>query len=772
MKIIKFSNISFSYKNKGEKMNNKHVKLSLLFLTLLFLMLGVATVSAGDVNDAADVSTSQDTGTQTLVSQKAADDNIKTNTQNIQTDLSNNNLVNSTDTITKSSLKDKSSKMDESELKDSYFDLENDIDVEEFIYQKTITLEYSLLGDEAQPIANSPVKAVLNNNQTFNYETDETGGFVVSFKADVLDLNNLTLTYDGNDEYLPATESVSFYIQRETIIECDEIDNVVVGTPANITGRLVGADVGLGGENIFIIVDYSDEYQVTTDNDGYFSVSHVASDIGSIIVEYIYDGNIENLPSSNSTAYFVTYPVQITVNCTESVYEGEKINITGRLRSDEDDIAFEEVTVTVAGEEYTVVTDDYGYYQLEVTATRAGNNTIVASFAGNTYLDRADATAVCDVLTEKNTILTVGSTKTVYVGDKVSIYGKLTGDGQNIPYAMLKISVEGTTYNVTTSQYGNYNLKINNQEEGTKTITVTYDGTDSYNSNIATTTFNAVQKVSYLTLGSSKSAYVGDQISVYGKLTVRGFNVAYAPITVTVDGNQYNVTTSQYGNYNLKVNTSQSGNRTITAYYAGTKTYSTAINRTTFMSNMKTSVLTIGSTKSAYVGDQISVYGKLTVRGFNVAYARITVTVDGKQYNVTTSQYGNYNLKVSSLTAGNNTITAYYAGTYVYASSTNNTTYIANKKVSVLTLGASKTVKNGNNVSVYGKLTVRGYNIPNATIQLTVNGHKFTVVTSQYGNYNFKLNTVSTGVKNVVAYYAGTTYYASVTNTTTYTVIS
>ena len=751
-------------------MNEKHVKLSFLFLTLIFLMFAITTVGAAEINDTGDSGiVSYDSQNPPVdVSEKTSDNNIRNNEDNNHlSDSSKSNNSNSTVTKSLQKVRQASLKRTDSELKESYFELESDIDYIDFAYQKNVQIRYSLRGQDTEAIPGSTVKVALNNNQTYKYKTDSNGNFIVDFKATAAGWNSLKLAYAGNNEYLPATEKNTFYVKKESLIKCNKISNVVDGSSALISGKLLSDNKGLKRESITVIVNYFDEFTVQTGDDGSFSLNYIAPGTGSIFVEYIYEGSAYNLPSSNSSTYIVTCPVKILLNSSTSVTIGNNITIRGTLSSKDNLFAYEQVTITVAGSSHTVLTDMDGAFELKVAPSKIGKYTIVASFKGDNYYNSAKATTVSNVLLYK-TVLTVGSTKNIYVGDNISIYGKITGDANDIPYAKLVINVYGKNYDVTTTRYGNYNLKVKASSAGNKTVTVTYKGTDSYSEATAKTTFLASLKKSLLTLGSGKSAYVGDSVSVYGKLSSGTIALAYADITVTVGKVTYNVTTSKYGNYNLKVSSQTAGNKTITATYAGTIVYANATNTTTYMSNKKESVLTVGSTKSAYVGDSISVYGKLSVRGIGLAYANVTVTVNGKTYIATTSKYGNYNIKVSSQTSGNKTIKVSYAGTNVYAKSVNTTTFQANKKTSVITVGSTKSVSVGSSVSVYGRLSVRDIGLSYANVTITVGTKKYVVTTNKYGDYSLKFTATSAGNKTITASYGGTNVYSTSKASTTF----
>ena len=459
----------------------------------------------------------------------------------------------------------------------------------------------------------------------------------------------------------------------------------------------------------------------------------------------------------------------LTVGSTKTVYVGDKVSIYGRLSSYSSRIPYSKVEIEINNKYYYATTNAYGDYKLNVTGSNQGTNYIYARYYGSDKY-YSSSTSTTFTVNKKTSNLTVGSTKTTYVGDKLSIYGKLSARGIGLAYKNVEIDVDGKLYTVTTSKYGNYNLKVTALDEGYNYITATYYGSDVYTYDTASTSFTANNK-NVLTLGSTKSVYVGDKVSVYGKLTSKGKNVANAKITVTLDYTTYTTYTSQYGNYNLKVTPSTSGTKTITAKYTDNN-YNSVYNTTTFQANKKITNLTVGSTKSVYVGDKVSVYGKLSARGIGLAYKEVEIDVEGNKYYVTTSKYGNYNLKVTADKEGYNDITATYAGTNIYASDSAYTYVYASKKITSITVGSTKSTYVGDTISVYGKLSARGIGLAYKNVEIDVEGIKYYATTSKYGNYNIKVTADYLGSNDITATYYGSNIYTKDSAKTTFNALS
>ena len=102
------------------------------------------------------------------------------------------------------------------------------------------------------------------------------------------------------------------------------------------------------------------------------------------------------------------------------------------------------------------------------------------------------------------------------------------------------------------------------------------------------------------------------------------------------------MTTNKNGDYSLKVKTTTTGVKKITATYDGNNYYKNDYDFTNFEVNKKISVITVGSTSNVNVGESASIYGKLSVRGIGLANTEVKLNIDGTNYYTTTNKYGDY----------------------------------------------------------------------------------------------------------------------------------
>ena len=127
---------------------------------------------------------------------------------------------------------------------------------------------------------------------------------------------------------------------------------------------------------------------------------------------------------------------------------------------------------------------------------------------------------------------------------KVCIYGKLTANGKNVPYEKIKINMGDTNYYATTTKYGNYNINITSVNIGSNTVNANFDGSYAVSSDSASTYFNVNKTNTVITIGCTQSISLGKEMSVYGKLTANGKDLAYKTVYLDVMGDIYTVTTS------------------------------------------------------------------------------------------------------------------------------------------------------------------------------------------------------------------------------------
>ena len=615
------------------------------------------------------------------------------------------------------------------------------------------------------------VVTIEANGQTYSVKTSKYGNYNTNVTISTFGTSKITATYYGSNSYSMSTNQTYVNVNKKTsLLTLGSTKNVYAGDKVNVYGKLTANGENVPNAKITIYAD-NKAYTALTTKYGNYNTNVTIYSAGNQVINATYAGSNVNTYDSEKTNVNVNKKsTLLTLGSTKKMFVDDKVTIYGKLTANGKNVPNEKIIIQVDGQATTLTTNKYGNYNTNITITSPGYKIITATYSGSkVYKSNTNNTYVN--VNKKVSLLTIGSTDTVYVNEKISVYGKLTANGKNVPNEKITVKIDDKSYTATTSQYGNYKLNITSNTTGIKIITANYDGSNKIIGSNNYTDVNIVKKDTAITLGSTGTVYVGDSISIYGKLSSKGYGLSNKQVNIYVDNEVYTVTTNKYGDYNLKVTAEHTGTLPICADYDGSNIYFGCDSLNSYTKIVKKdTAITLGSTGTVYVGDSISIYGKLSSKGYGLSYKQVNIVVDNKEYTVTTNKYGDYNLKVTAEYTGTVDITAYYAGSNVYIESNlaSHTTNVV-KKDSTITLGSTSTVYIGDSISIYGKLSSRGYGLPNKQIKVDVNGKKYSVTTNKYGDYNLKVTANNLGTVNISSYYEGSNIYKGNNSLKTYT---
>ena len=326
-----------------------------------------------------------------------------------------------------------------------------------------------------------------------------------------------------------------------------------------------------------------------------------------------------------------------------------------------------------------------------------------------------------------NTKINVTATTPVKVGDDVTIKGVLVDENDNaISEATVTIKINNKEYNVTTDNNGKFTKTIVSSVVGTNNVTVSYAGSDSYNSSTNKTTFKVEKLGTKLSLDKISDSKVGDGINIKGKLVDENNKaIANQTVTINVNGKDYTVTTDNDGTYTKTLTADTSGKNNVSVSYNGNSNYTSSSNKTTFNVKKVDTKIKLNKISTVTVGDKAKVSGKLLDENNNaISNAKLNVTVGGKTYTVTTDENGAFTVNHITNTTGKINVKVKYPGSSKYTSSDASTTF--------------NVVKQDVNLKVKDVTGTIGEKI---TFTATVTDKKGNKITG--GNLIFKLNGVT-----------------------------
>ncbi|WP_455645532.1 carboxypeptidase regulatory-like domain-containing protein, partial [Methanosphaera sp.] len=641
---------------------------------------------------------------------------------------------------------------------------------------ETVKINGILTDELDRVIPNAKIIISVNNEELTTVFTDENGYYYTEYETTTVGENTVSVEFEETNKYYSTEASTTFeVIKIDTILSIDTIKDTTVGATTVITGTLTDEEGNILSDAKVTVTVNGVPYDVITDNAGKFEVS-VEEKLETIVtVEAVYEGNNIYNPSNDKAEYNVRkLDTTVTVDQINSVDVGKTVEITGVLTDENGEtIADAEIIISVNGIEVAkVITDAQGIYTTEYTTTLVGENSVDVSYEGNgTY--NPSKTATTFEVTKIDTVIKLDSIDDTAVGATTIITGTLVDEEGNVlSDSKVTVTVNGIEYAATTNNDGKFEVSVDEKVDGFVSVEATYDGDDTYNPSSDKTEYNVRKLDTTVTVSPIDSVDVGKVVEITGVLTdENGETIADAEIIISVNGIEVaKVITDAQGVYTIEYTTILVGENTVDVNYEGNGTYNPSKTATTFEVTKIDTKLTLDSIKDTTVGATTTITGTLVDEEGNIlSNAKVTVTVNGVEYAVTTNSEGKFEVSVEEKLATDVNVEAVYAGDDTYYSSSDKTEYNVRKLDTTVTVDQIDSVDVGKTVEITGVLTdENGETIADAEVIISVNGVEVAkVITNAQGVYTTEYTTTLVGENTVDVNYEGNdTYNPSSTATT------
>ena len=199
----------------------------------------------------------------------------------------------------------------------------------------TVTINGTLKDEFGHVLPNTPIEIDING-KTIQFVTDENGNYAYNYTISEMKKASVSVSYLGNSTYYSSDAQTAIIVRKiKTTITLDPVSDIPYGKNITISGILKD-EFGKPLSNVNISVVINGEVKssnVTTDNNGKYSMNVTKSNVGIKNIIVSYDGNLTHHASSNSSSLNVTtINTTITVNTTHSVKIGSSIIINGVLK--------------------------------------------------------------------------------------------------------------------------------------------------------------------------------------------------------------------------------------------------------------------------------------------------------------------------------------------------------------------------------------------------------------------------------------------------------
>ena len=563
------------------------------------------------------------------------------------------------------------------------------------------SLEVNVTDSDGKPVDEGNVIVTLPNGTKITAPV-KNGKAVVPLDTipGTMDVN---VTYNGTGTYdkLNTTTSVKT-VKLNTTIPIDKINDVTIGDNVTIHGSLEDQNgVDITNANITVTIN-GKKYNTTTNKAGEYTLVYTTTTSGKNNITVEYDGNIIYNPTANKTNF--------TVNKKDVVLDLKQTNDTAGNTSIEVKVTDNEGrpvkngTVIVTMPDGTNVTAPVVNGTAKVPLnTTPGKTPLNITYNGTGEYKKQSTNTT--ITTQKiNTTIPLNTIKTVSVGDKVNITGKLL-DSNNKPIANANITVKvnNKSYTTTTNSKGVYTLAYTTTTSGVNNVTVSYAGNKTYNPSNNQTKFTV--KVNSTIKSKQTGSNVGNttiQVNVTDK---NGNKVPNGTVTVTdKDGKVIGTGVVKNGTATIKLDV-PAGKQNVTITYNGNDFVNPSSKTQAISVNKNKAIITINPIKNITLTQKALISGKLTdINGNPIARAKVTLNMDGVTKTVTTDRYGDYTLEYNTTYVGKNNVTAQFNGDDTYNSAKANSTYNASKIITFVKVDDVKGVL-GDNITLRATVT-------------------------------------------------------------------
>ncbi len=639
-------------------------------------------------------------------------------------------------------------------------------------YDKNITITGTLTDKKGAAIADKTIKININN-ETITLKTDNTGKIQYTHTADKSGENTVHATFDGNNNYNPSSNTVTFTVNRiQTNITLNTKDTKIMEN-TTITGTLTDEDNNaLPGKVLLIkIGDYTTSTR--TNEYGQYNISIKTSHAGINNVTITFEGDDKYL-FTEKVGTFTAYKKNTVLSIIHigTVKYGDTLTITGSLKDEDNNpLTSTNLTINKNNKITPISTDKTGKFTFTSTADTVGTNNITVTYNGNTYYINSTNNLAFTV-NRQDTILTINNTPQTRYSEQVTIKGKLF-DKNNNPLTNTNITITTNKENTTiqTNNNGEYTYIITADKIGNNNITITYNGNTNYNPSSNTVTFTVNKLDTKITINTKNVKY-GETVTTTGKLTDENNKaLSNTDITLTLNNNKHNIKTNNNGEYIYTSTADTTGTNSITVTYPGNNLYTSSTTRTTININKQDTLITINSIPATKYTENVTITGTLKDKnGKTLPNQNMDISINDKTVTIKTDENGAYSYKHTTNKVGTNNLTVTFAGNNNYNNANTQTTFTVNKQDTTITLNNIKSTYTSN-TTITGKLISKdGTVLANQNIKLNINGKTVTTKTDNNGIFTYKYQTNKVGTNNITTTYNGNSNYQGTTLKKTFTV--
>ena len=383
-------------------------------------------------------------------------------------------------------------------------------------------------------LADQQVDIILPEAVVTSVQTDRRGEFTVRSITEQPGRYGIEASFAGDRVLEPSKIGYTLSVTEPAYLELTGDKEVRVGEEYTARGTLKDSrDAPLPLRLIEVTLADGSTASILTDEQGEFEASGTAERAGRYGIEASFSGDGILGSSGGGYTLSVIEPVFLELSGSREVQVGETHMVRGSLRDSRGaPLARKRVLVTVSEEvETPVLTDEQGEFVMNIVPVGAGRQGIEASFAGDDTLEPAKTGYVLRVI--EPVLLELSGDRVARVDAPYRLEGTLSGaGGEGLEGYVLTLSAgQGDPVEVTTGPLGTFTWETTfEEEEGTTSLVVKFDGTDDLGPTQATLLTEVGR--AEIVVEEPEPVARGDTVTIGGVAVINGQAIPDARIEV------------------------------------------------------------------------------------------------------------------------------------------------------------------------------------------------------------------------------------------------
>ncbi|MCL2115283.1 MAG: Ig-like domain repeat protein, partial [Methanobrevibacter sp.] len=595
----------------------------------------------------------------------------------------------------------------------------------------------------------------IGDNVTLTVTVQINGSGNISNFAN-LTVNEINIGENGTEENGTNLNILKLGINSSIIVPTSSKFGEIV----NINGTLLDEKGNPVANANITVVSAGQPYYVTTNAAGFWNLSYIPTSTGNLSIVVSWIGNdIYNGFSNSTTLNVLKLDTNSSIIVPASFSLGIQGSINGTLLDENGNpVANVIITIVVDGQSFTVATNAVGFWTFSYAPQNVGNLTIVVSWLGNDIYNGFTNSSNLNVNKLETNIIVVD------VPLRLNFTSNLIADlhderGYPVATNTVDFYVNGAYIgsNVTNAN-GRVFLSFIPISLGNHLIEARYNGSSTYESSNGSIIIEVTIMNSSIVIGSvTTKPFINTTIPI----TLRdefGNPIVNEIITVTIDGQEYNLTTNTNGIAFLYYTPSIAGDFLISAYFNGTTIYlNSSSTGVLIVDKFSTSLLlnnvVLNALQNAdFAATLVDEFGNL------LSDMVIEVFIDGISIGqFKTDNYGRAFINYDILSQGVYSINTVFLGDNNYATTSSNSTLTIRPVKTTLIVS---TVQNQDNSISFVARLFDEYNKPlaNEIVVFLLDGHFMGIVpTNSNGIATFNYSFISEGI--ITAEFLGNSIY-------------